>query len=120
MNRYKDLEGYDNSKLVVETAKRLDRIRKKVYFQSKSFDELKTLAKEKEEMLRAIPAIMPISNNDLTRTASGFGLRVHPFYKITKFHAGMDFTSPMGTRYTAREMVWWLMWLHPSAVTGNI
>jgi len=48
-------------------------------------------------MLRAIPAIMPISNNDLTRTASGFGLRVHPFYKITKFHAGMDFTSPMGT-----------------------
>ncbi len=97
VNRYKDLEGYDNSKLVVETAKRLDRIRKKVYFQSKSFDELKTLAKEKEEMLRAIPAIMPISNNDLTRTASGFGLRVHPFYKITKFHAGMDFTSPMGT-----------------------
>jgi murein DD-endopeptidase MepM/ murein hydrolase activator NlpD len=97
VNRYKDLEGYDNSSLVIETAKRLDRIRKKVYFQSKSFDELKKLSKEKEEMLRAIPAIMPISNKDLTRTASGFGLRVHPFYKITKFHAGMDFTSPLGT-----------------------
>jgi murein DD-endopeptidase MepM/ murein hydrolase activator NlpD len=97
VSRYKDLEGYDNSRLVIETAKRLDRIRKKIYFQSKSFDELKGLAKEKEEMLRSIPAIMPISNSDLTRTASGFGLRVHPFYKISKFHSGMDFTSPLGT-----------------------
>jgi murein DD-endopeptidase MepM/ murein hydrolase activator NlpD len=40
---------------------------------------------------------MPISNNDLTRTSSGFGLRIHPYYKITKFHYGMDFTAPMGT-----------------------
>jgi murein DD-endopeptidase MepM/ murein hydrolase activator NlpD len=51
----------------------------------------------KEEMLRSIPAIMPISNKDLTRTASGFGLRIHPIYKIIKFHAGMDFTAPSGT-----------------------
>jgi len=62
-----------------------------------SFDELKTLANEKEEMLRCIPAIMPISNKDLKRTASGFGLRIHPIYKIIKFHAGMDFTAPSGT-----------------------
>ena len=48
-------------------------------------------------MLKAIPAIMPISNDDLTRTASGYGLRIHPIYKITKFHSGMDFTAPSGT-----------------------
>jgi murein DD-endopeptidase MepM/ murein hydrolase activator NlpD len=97
INRYKELEGYDNSSIVIETAKNLDRLRKKVYLQSKSFDDLILLAKEKEEMLRAIPAILPISNKDLTRTASGFGLRIHPIYKITKFHAGMDFTAPSGT-----------------------
>ena len=97
VNRYKELEGYDNSSIVIETAKNLDRLRKKVYLQSKSFDDLILLAKEKEDMLRAIPAILPISNKDLTRTASGFGLRIHPIYKITKFHAGMDFTAPSGT-----------------------
>jgi murein DD-endopeptidase MepM/ murein hydrolase activator NlpD len=97
VNRYKELEGYDNSSIVIETAKNLDRLRKKVYLQSKSFDDLILLAKEKEEMLRSIPAILPISNKDLTRTASGFGLRIHPIYKITKFHAGMDFTAPSGT-----------------------
>jgi murein DD-endopeptidase MepM/ murein hydrolase activator NlpD len=96
VNRYKELEGYDNSELVVETAKKIDRIRKRIYVQSKSFDDLIVFAKEKEEMLSCIPAILPISNKDLTRTASGWGLRVHPIYKIIKFHYGMDFTAPTG------------------------
>ena len=97
VNRYKELEGYDNSKVVVETASRLDKITKMIYMQSRSFDDLIALAKKKEEMLACIPAIIPISNKDLTRTASGFGLRIHPIYKITMFHYGMDFTAPMGT-----------------------
>ena len=97
VNRYEVLEGYNNSNLVIETAGRLDKIRKKIYVQSKSFDDLIELAMKKEEMLRAVPAILPISNKDLTRTASGFGLRIHPIYKIIKFHSGMDFTAPVGT-----------------------
>jgi murein DD-endopeptidase MepM/ murein hydrolase activator NlpD len=97
VNRYEALEGYKNSSLVIETANRLDKIRKKVYVQSKSFDDLIALAAKKEDMLRSVPAILPISNKDLTRTASGFGLRIHPIYKIIKFHYGMDFTAPMGT-----------------------
>jgi murein DD-endopeptidase MepM/ murein hydrolase activator NlpD len=97
VNRYKELEGYNNSTIVIETTKRLDKIRKQIYLQSKSFDELIDLAKRKEDMLRTIPAILPISNKDLKRTASGYGLRIHPIYKIIKFHAGMDFTAPTGT-----------------------
>ncbi len=101
VNRFTELEGYSNSKIVVETEKKLDEIRKQVYVQSKSFDELIMLAREKEEMLRSIPAIIPISTKDLTRIASGFGLRIHPVYKISKFHAGMDFTAPLGTEIYA-------------------
>ncbi len=97
VNRYKSLEGYRNSNLVIETATRLDKIRKKVYLQSKSFDDLIGLARNKEDMLRSVPAIIPISGKDLTRIASGFGLRIHPIYKIIKFHSGMDFTAPSGT-----------------------
>jgi murein DD-endopeptidase MepM/ murein hydrolase activator NlpD len=97
VNRYNSLEGYRNSNLVIETVTRLDKIRKKVYVQSKSFDDLIDLAKNKEEMLRSVPAIIPISSKDMTRIASGFGLRIHPIYKIIKFHYGMDFTAPAGT-----------------------
>jgi len=75
----------------------LDKITKKLYVQSKSYDYLIELAKNKEEMIACIPAIMPISNKDLTRTASGWGWRIHPIYKIRKFHYGMDFTAPTGT-----------------------
>ena len=101
VNRYEALEGYNNSKLVIETANRLDKIRKKVYVQSKSFDNLIKLAENKEDMLKSVPAIIPISNKDLTRTASGYGWRIHPFYRISKFHYGMDFTAPFGTEVYA-------------------
>jgi murein DD-endopeptidase MepM/ murein hydrolase activator NlpD len=101
VNRYEALEGYKNSNLVIETASRLDKIRKKMYIQSKSYDQLIMLAKNKGEMLKTIPSIIPISNKDLTRTASGFGWRIHPIYKISKFHYGMDFTAPLGTEVYA-------------------
>jgi murein DD-endopeptidase MepM/ murein hydrolase activator NlpD len=101
VNRYAALEGYNNSNLVIETASRLDKIRKKVYVQSKSYDDLIKLAENKSDMLKAIPSIMPLSNKDLTRTASGYGWRIHPLYKISKFHYGMDFTAPLGTEIYA-------------------
>jgi murein DD-endopeptidase MepM/ murein hydrolase activator NlpD len=97
VNRYEELEGFSNSDLIIETATRLDKIRKKIYVQSESFDQLIALSKEKEDMLSSIPAIQPVSNKDLKRTAGGYGYRIHPIYKISKFHAGMDFTAPTGT-----------------------
>ncbi len=86
---------------MIETARKLDKIRKKIYVQSLSFDELIHFAREKGEMLSCIPAIQPLSNKDLKRTASGFGWRIHPIYKISKFHSGMDFTAPSGTEVYA-------------------
>ncbi len=97
VNRYKDLEDLNDADLVISTAKKLDVIMKEIYVQSKSFDEIVDLAKRKEELLKATPAIMPISNKDLKRTASGWGFRIHPIYKTRKFHYGMDFTASTGT-----------------------
>jgi murein DD-endopeptidase MepM/ murein hydrolase activator NlpD len=101
VNRYEYLEGYENSELIIETAKRLDNLTKAVYVQSKSYDEVIDLAKSREDQLSSLPAIQPISNKDLTRTASGWGFRIHPIYKIRKFHYGMDFTAPTGTEVYA-------------------
>jgi hypothetical protein len=101
VNRYSALEGYTNSNLVIETAARLDKIRNRVYVQSRSFEDLMVLAKKKQEMLRSVPAIFPVSNKDLKRTASGFGIKINPFYSIKKLHNGMDFTAPEGTEVYA-------------------
>ncbi|TLX76060.1 M23 family metallopeptidase [Labilibacter sediminis] len=97
VNRYAPLEDLENAELVINTSKKLDVIMKQAYVQSKSFDEIIELAKRKEELIMATPAVMPISNKDLKRTASGWGYRIHPIYKTRKFHSGMDFTAPTGT-----------------------
>ena len=97
VNRYKELEGYDNSALVINTSKRVDVISKELAIQSKSLDEILKLAKEKNNLLAAIPAIQPIRNENLRQMASGFGYRTDPFTKARKFHAGMDFSARTGT-----------------------
>ena len=96
-NRYKDLAGYNNSDLIISTTKRVDVLTKQLVVQSKSLDEILKLAKSKEKLLAAIPAIQPIRNENLKRMASGFGYRSDPFTKARKFHEGMDFTAKTGT-----------------------
>ena len=97
VNRYKSLDGYDNSKMIKQLTKDIDILSKQLVIQSKSLDEIVILAKEKEKMLAAIPAILPVKLVDLTRMASGYKWRMHPILKIRKFHKGMDFTAPTGT-----------------------
>lgn len=97
VNRYQQLEGYDNSELVVSTSKRMDVIAKELVIQSKSLDEILKLAKEKNKLLAAIPAIQPVKNEQLRQMASGFGYRTDPFTKVRKFHEGMDFSAKTGT-----------------------
>ena len=97
INRYKALEGFNNSEMVIATTKRLDIIKKQIIIQSKSLDDITKLAEEKEKLLLAIPAIQPLNNENLTRMASGYGWRSDPFTKARKKHWGMDFTAPKGT-----------------------
>ncbi|QGY43152.1 peptidoglycan DD-metalloendopeptidase family protein [Maribellus comscasis] len=96
-NKYSELEDMSNSKMVIATARKLDMLAKEAYIQSKSYDEVLELALNKEKMLASIPAIQPVANKNLKRTASGWGYRMHPIYKVRKFHYGMDFTAPTGT-----------------------
>lgn len=97
VNRYKNLEGFNNSELVLNTSKKVDRLMKELAIQSESLNEIVKLGKQKEKLLAAIPAIQPVKNEDLKRMASGYGYRNDPFTKIRKMHWGMDFTSPTGT-----------------------
>ncbi|NUM32548.1 MAG: M23 family metallopeptidase [Bacteroidetes bacterium] len=96
-DKYKSIKNYNNSEEIIKLHKTLDKLNRRIYIQSKSYDELSKLAKEKNEMLVSIPAIQPVANKDLKRVASGFGYRIDPIYRTGKFHEGMDFTSPVGT-----------------------
>lgn len=97
--RYKDLleKGLKREDLVIRNLKKIDQLKKQMYIQTKSYDEILRMASEKDKMWAAIPAIQPISNKELRRMASGFGYRMHPIYKVRKLHTGCDFSAPRGT-----------------------
>lgn len=97
VDRYDSLRGMDHEELIINSTSRAERLKSKLYIQSKSYDDLEKLAKDKHQMLASIPAIQPIHNKDLKRFASGFGMRMHPIYKVRKMHTGVDFSAPTGT-----------------------
>lgn len=96
--RYNKLLQANLSKedLILSTVKDLDQIKRKMYIQTKSYDELLTIAKNQHLMLASIPAITPISTSE-SYLSSGFGPRFHPVYKVKKLHTGLDFSARVGT-----------------------
>ncbi len=97
--RYRNLLESDlnNKDLVVGTLEKIDRVKKKMYIQTKSYDEIMELALKKEELYASMPAIQPVSNKNLRRLSSGFGMRTDPILKVKKMHYGTDFSAPQGT-----------------------
>lgn len=96
-NRYGEFMDLANPKLVINTSKKIDLLARQIYIQSGSFDEVVKMCKNNDKMLACIPAIQPVANKDLKRTASGYGARIDPIYKTVKFHEGMDFSANVGT-----------------------
>ncbi len=80
-----------------EIAKTLNNITARVAYQFESYTAIEKLINNQETKMASIPAIQPISNKQLNRIASGFGMRIHPIYGIAKMHSGLDFTAPQGT-----------------------
>lgn len=100
-DRYARLDGYQNSRMIIDLTKKLDQIQSQLVVQSKSFDDVYEMTKNKTEMLACIPAIQPVSNKDLRRLSSYYGYRLDPIYKVQKFHPGIDFSAPVGTEIYA-------------------
>ena len=97
-DKYEVFDSYENADLLKTVTQRMERLTKQIYIQSKSFDEVVKLAKNKEKLFASLPAIMPINQKDLSHAiTSGFGWRTHPIYKTQEFHQGMDFSAEQGT-----------------------
>lgn len=98
-DRYADIRDKRliDEDMIIELNEKVDKLKRKVYIELKSQDELKSLAEKKVKLFAAIPAIQPISNKQLVAIASGFGARIHPIYKVKKMHTGIDFAAPIGT-----------------------
>lgn len=98
-DRYRALREnkLEREDLVIGTFGKIDNIKKQMYIQTKSYDDILQMAKNKSDMMASMPSIQPIPNKDLKRLASGYGMRMHPILKVRRMHAGCDFSAPQGT-----------------------
>jgi len=87
----------DDNTLENDIAKQLNNIMARVTYQFQSYDAIAKLIKNQDVKLASIPAIQPVSNKQLNRIASGFGMRIDPVYGTPKMHKGLDFTASQGT-----------------------
>lgn len=91
------VEAMNEEKLGNELAKTINNLSARINYQFDSYNGIEKLIKNQGEKLASIPAIQPVSNRDLDRIASGFGMRIDPVYGTPKMHKGLDFTAPQGT-----------------------
>ncbi|WP_028786473.1 M23 family metallopeptidase [Terrimonas ferruginea] len=87
----------NNNQLYASINQTINTLRSRIKAQQGSYKEIDELIRNKEQLLAHTPAIQPVSNQDLSRIASGFGYRIDPVYKTPKMHAGLDFAAPQGT-----------------------
>lgn len=97
VDRYSFLDGLESDDRLKNTALRIDRLTRKVYVQSKSFDEVAAVSKAAGDMASCIPAIPPIvPDPSRYKMSSPFGYRTDPFTGASRMHTGLDFAMKIG------------------------
>jgi murein DD-endopeptidase MepM/ murein hydrolase activator NlpD len=103
-NALANIGNFNGAKVILETQDKVKHMSRMIALQSRSFDTIARMVKEKESMLSSIPSIKPVRADLLVAhldALSGFGWRVHPIHKVRRFHKGIDFTADQGTAIQA-------------------
>lgn len=91
------VKGMSDDFLGKDIAAQLNNLDARIKYQYTSYGTIEKLIKNQDAKLSSIPAIQPVSNKQLNRIASGFGMRIDPVYGTPKMHKGLDFTAAQGT-----------------------
>ncbi len=98
-NQYEHIRNskLEREELILDSYEKIDKLKRQLYIQMRSYDDIEKMAANKTNMLASIPSIQPVANKELHRLASGYGMRMHPILKYKRMHNGIDFSADPGT-----------------------
>lgn len=100
IKRYDELEGFENSSLMVMFRTRVEEIRNRSTIQFESFNAIEEKRNEWKREMEYLPMISPV--NVIFRLGDGVKFREkHPVYGTPQWHHGQDFSTPYGTEVYA-------------------
>ncbi len=82
--------------LIVDTYKKIDKVKAQLTIQGLSLDTLAKYARERDRYWAHIPAIQPVDHEDLRRFSPIYGMRFNPVLKKWMPHKGLDFMGRPG------------------------
>lgn len=97
VNRYGYLDDFGASQDLKILTKRVDKLTKRAYVQSKALDEVYAISLQAGDMTSHIPAVPPIlPDRNQFHLSSTFGYRSDPIYGRRTFHEGVDLAGKTG------------------------
>ncbi|MDP4222256.1 MAG: M23 family metallopeptidase [Bacteroidota bacterium] len=100
VNKYADLEGFDNSDLMVSFQKKVDDIKNRTTIQYQSFSTIEDRKNEWKREMEHLPMISPV--NVIYRLGDGIKFREkHPVLGTPQWHHGQDICTPYGSEVFA-------------------
>lgn len=98
--RFEELDGYENTGLMVAYATRVEELRNRSTMQFESFRAIEEKKNEWKREMEYLPMISPV--NVIYRLGDGVKFReVHPVLGTPQWHHGQDFSTPYGTNVFA-------------------
>lgn len=100
VDKFEELEGYDNSPLMISCMKKFENIRNRANFQFESYKAIEERETEWQREMEHLPMISPV--NVIYKLGDGIKFREkHPVLGTPEWHHGQDFSTPYGTEVFA-------------------
>ncbi len=101
LGRNINLEELEDRIIVDASADKINMLFEELAYLDNMYNHFIKKTSSENNPLDSIPSIQPVRNDNLNSIAAGWGWKIHPIYKIKKFHYGQDFTAPIGAEVFA-------------------
>jgi len=94
---YAQLDSSSDNQLVLMTADKVKSVETLLVEQNTKIEAIKNVLRS-NPIVKSIPSILPVKGLSVSQTGAGIGKRIHPFFKTSVEHTGLDLLAALGAQ----------------------